>query len=179
MLSTACRCGETLGITWNDIDMKKKLINVNHQLIYKKVDDGIKFYISDPKTDDGIRSIPKTSELYDQLKKQREYQIVLGVDRTYEVDGYKDFVFTTKGGKPIQPNCLNRFLINIVKAYNNEEKVKAKKEHRKHVLLPNVSAHTLSYPNLNKIQTFCLSASFYLTWHKKVWILFVSVMIIL
>ncbi|MDF2943124.1 MAG: hypothetical protein K0S01_1982, partial [Herbinix sp.] len=29
------------------------------------------------------------------------------------------------------------------------------------------SIHTLSYPNLNKIQTFCINAFFYLTWHKK------------
>lgn len=31
----------------------------------------------------------------------------------------------------------------------------------------NICIHCLRYPNLNKIQTFCLNASFYLTWHKK------------
>lgn len=151
MLSTACRCGETIGITWNDIDMKKRLIHINHQLIYKKVNDGIKFYINAPKTEDGIRSIPMTGELYNQLKKQREYQIVLGIDRIYEVDGYTDFVFTTKGGKPIQPNCVNRFLDNIVKAYNNQENDAAKREKRKPVLLPKISAHTLRHTGCTRM----------------------------
>ena len=27
---------EAIGITWNDIDMKNKEININHQLIYKR-----------------------------------------------------------------------------------------------------------------------------------------------
>jgi len=151
MLSTACRCGETIGITWNDIDMKKKLISVNHQLIYKKVDDGIKFYANTPKTDSGIRTIPMTTELHEQLKEQREFQMILGIDRTYKVDGYKDFVFTTKGGKPIQPNCVNRFLINIVDTYNDDETAKAKKEHRKPLLLPKISAHTLRHTGCTRM----------------------------
>lgn len=151
MLSTACRCGETIGITWNDIDMKNKLISINHQLIYKKVDKEIKFYANTPKTDTGIRKIPMTKELYEQLKKQREYQIALGVDRTHEIDGYKDFVFTTKGGKPIQPNCVNRFLINIVSKYNREEEIKAKKERRGPFLLPDISAHTLRHTGCTRM----------------------------
>lgn len=151
MLSTACRCGETIGLTWNDVNMKMKLININHQLIYKKIDDGIKFYANTPKTEDGIRTIPMTSDLYAQLKKQREYQVVLGIDRTFEVDGYKDFVFTTRGGKPIQPNCVNRFLINIVTSYNDEEKKKAMKERRKPILLPKISAHTLRHTGCTRM----------------------------
>lgn len=151
MLATACRCGETIGISWNDIDMKNKLINIDHQLIYKKVDDGIKFYANTPKTEAGIRTIPMTGEVFEQLKKQREYQMMLGIDHTYKVDGYKNFVFTTKGGKPIQPNCVNRYLTNIVKAYNDGEKVKAKKEHRNPVILPGISAHTLRHTGCTRM----------------------------
>lgn len=151
MLSTSCRCGETIGMTWNDIDMKNKLISVNHQLIYKKVDEGVKFYINTPKTESGVRTIPMTSGLQDQLKKQREYQVMLGIDRSFSVDGYKDFVFTTKGGKPIQPNCVNRILNNIVKTYNAEEVIKAKKEHRKASLLPKISAHTLRHTGCTRM----------------------------
>lgn len=151
MLSTACRCGETIGITWDEIDLKNRMISINHQLIYKKVDRKIKFYVNTPKTETGIRKIPMTKELYEQLKKQREYQMVLGVDRTYEVDGYKDFVFTTKGGKPFQPNCVNRFLINIVSKYNKEEEIRAKKEHREPVLLPDISAHTLRHTGCTRM----------------------------
>jgi integrase len=151
MLSTACRCGETIGITWDDIDMKKKLISIDHQLIYKKVDGCIKFYVSTPKTETGQRTIPMTNELFEQLKKQREYQLILGVDHSYQVDGYKNFVFTTKGGKPMQPNCVNRFLANIVKTYNDEEKEKAKKEHRKPIELPSISAHTLRHTGCTRM----------------------------
>ena len=151
MLSTACRCGETIGITWNDIDMKNRMISINHQLIYKKVDKEIKFYANTPKTETGMRNIPMTKELYEQLKKQREYQMVLGIDRTYEIDGYKDFVFTTKGGKPFQPNCVNRFLINIVAKYNREEQIRAKKERGEAVLIPGISAHTLRHTGCTRM----------------------------
>jgi integrase len=151
MLSTACRCGETIGMTWGDIDLKNKLISVDHQLIYKRVDDGIKFYINTPKTESGIRTIPMTSELHEQLKTQREYQMMLGIDRTFEVDGYKNFAFTTKGGKPIQPNCVSRFLDNIVKTYNTMEKEKAKKEKRKPVMLPKITPHTLRHTGCTRM----------------------------
>ena len=145
MLLMACRCGETIGLTWKDIDFDKREISINHQLIYKKVGDRICFYAKQPKTQKGIRVIPFTEELAGYLAMQKQYQKILGIKSGGEVDGYSGFVFTTRKGKPIQPNCLNRVLDNIVRTYNNEETKTAEKEKREPLLIPRISAHTLRH----------------------------------
>lgn len=145
MLLTACRCGETIGLTWKDIDFDKMEVSINHQLIYKKVCDRICFYAKQPKTRKGIRVLPFTEELAEYLVLQKEYQGILGIKDDYEIDGYSGFVFTTRKGKPMQPNYLNRVLANIVRTYNNEEIEKAGKQKREPVLIPQISAHTLRH----------------------------------
>ena len=151
MIGTACRVGEVIGLTWNDVDMKEHTVNINHQLIYKKFDGEIKFRASKPKTNDGIRVIPMTKEVLEQVKEQRKVQLQMGIDRSITVDGYKGFIFTTKGGKPMQPNCINRFLFHIVDTYNKQEEVEAKKEKREPKLLPHISAHTLRHTGCTRM----------------------------
>ena len=142
MLGTGCRIGEVIGITWDDIDMKSRSININHQLKYKKKEDGkTGFMIASPKTDAGKRIIPMTTEVYNALIMQKRYRLFLGTPRDFEVDGYKNFVFVTKNGRPIAPNGFNNAMKNIVSAYNKLEEKKAREEKRKPVLLPHVSAH--------------------------------------
>lgn len=142
MLGTGCRIGEVIGMTWDDIDMKSRSININHQLKYKKKEDGkTGFMIASPKTDAGKRIIPMTTEVYNALIMQKRYRLFLGTPRDFEVDGYKNFVFVTKNGRPIAPNGFNNAMKNIVSAYNKLEEKKAREEKRKPVLLPHVSAH--------------------------------------
>jgi len=148
MLGTGARCGEVIGLTWKDIDLKNNIVNINHQLIYKQKDGRIQFYATTPKSDSGKRDIPLLDEVKKQLKLQREYQLILGIKRDHEIDSYKDFVFTTKGGKPFQPNCINRVLINIINTYNIQEEERAKKENRDPKRLPHISVHSLRH-------TFC------------------------
>lgn len=63
------RCGgELIGLTWKDINIKAKTVNVDHQLIYKNLGDGCKFHISTPKTESGIRIIPMTQEVAKALR---------------------------------------------------------------------------------------------------------------
>ena len=57
MLGTGVRCGELIGLTWEDVDVRTKAVSIDHQLIYKDLGDGYKFHISTPKTDSGIRTI--------------------------------------------------------------------------------------------------------------------------
>ena len=40
MIGTGLRCGELIGLTWKDINIKAKTVNVDHQLIYKNLGDG-------------------------------------------------------------------------------------------------------------------------------------------
>lgn len=148
MLGTGCRLGEVTGITWNEVDLKGNLLTINHTLSYKAVNGSHQFFITTPKTQSSIRQIPIISDLKKQLIKQKEYQFELGIDKNYEIDGYKNFVFTTNKGKPYTQEAVNRTIKNIVKAYNKKEEENSVKEDKDSVLLPIFSAHTLRH-------TFC------------------------
>lgn len=152
MVGTALRVGELTGLTWADYDWAAKELNIDHQLIYKNLGEGCKFYVLDhTKTDAGIRIIPLTNTVCAAFAKQREYQFMLGIDRDVEIDGYKNFVFTAKSGMPLAPNAVNNVLYNIVKAYNKQEEVLAKKEKRKPELLPKISAHILRHTGCTRM----------------------------
>jgi len=151
MVGTAVRAGELIGLTWDDIDLANREVTIDHQLVYKNYGDGYKFHLKEPKTDAGVRTIPMTSAVKKAFLKQREYQMMTGIDRTVEVEGRKGFIFTTKNGTPIMPNALNNVLYNIVNAYNREELEAAQKQRRKEILMPSISAHTLRHTGCTRM----------------------------
>ena len=53
MLETSLRCGELIGLTYNDVNLEKKELYVTHQLTYRNYQDGegCKFRIKKTKTD--------------------------------------------------------------------------------------------------------------------------------
>lgn len=143
MLNTAARCGETIGLTWKDVDFKNKEVSINHQLIYKKTGSGYGFYASAPKTDSGIRVIPMTTDVCRVLKTQREQQLSSGRRTNVEIGGYSDFVFSTKNRNPIMPSALNNALLNIVNKYNCSENAE--------IRLPHISAHILRHTGCTRM----------------------------
>lgn len=151
MLQTACRCGELIGLTWSDIDMKNKIVNINHQLVYKNYGNGCQLHISSPKTDSGNRCIPMRDSLYEAFKEQRKLTMVLGRLSNVEIEGYRNFVFTAKTGRPLMPSAVNNVLYNIVGAFNREETENAEREHRKADLLPEISAHCLRHTGCTRM----------------------------
>lgn len=118
MIGTGARCGETIGLTWNDVDFGNREISITHQLIYKKVDKTYGFYSDSPKTTSGVRTIPMTTDVYKVLIEQRENQLCKGWRTNVEIDGYSDFVFSTKNKNPIMSSAINNLLLNIVNRYN-------------------------------------------------------------
>lgn len=61
LLGTGCRIGEVVGLRWEDIDLDKRLININHAMsYYPRREDTYKceFRVSLPKTEAGIRVLP-------------------------------------------------------------------------------------------------------------------------
>ena len=145
MLEAGLRCGELIGLTWNDVDMEKREVSVNHQLIYKDLGDGYKFHAGTPKTDAGTRRIPLSQKAYDAFTEQKGQNDMLGRRCTEEIDGYTDFIFLAKTGRPLMPAAVNNVICNVIDAYNREEVKKAKKEHRKAELLPKISAHNMRH----------------------------------
>lgn len=142
MIGTAVRCGEAIGLTWNDVDFKNKEISINHQLIYKKTGNSYGFYADSPKTVSGIRVIPMTTDVYKALIEQRQNQLLKGWRTNVEIDGYKDFVFSTKNKNPIMPSAVNNLLLNIVNKYNCTVG---------DIELPHISAHNLRHTGCTRM----------------------------
>ena len=93
-LETGLRASELCGLTLSDIDMDKRIIFVNHQLLK---DSKVGYYISPPKTKSGFRNIYMTNKVYAAFKniiKRRDSQ------KEFEVQGYRDFLFLNGVGKP-------------------------------------------------------------------------------
>lgn len=145
MLEVGLRCGELIGLTWQDINMEEKVMSVNHQLIYKNLGNGCRFYAKTPKTESGIRMIPLSQKVYQAFARQREINFMLGRRSTEEIDGYTDFIFLAKRGRPLMPNALNNVIYNMIDAYNKHESDRAEKEHCKAELLPKISAHNMRH----------------------------------
>ncbi|MBO7288859.1 MAG: site-specific integrase [Clostridia bacterium] len=93
-LETGLRASELCGLTLNDIDMDKRIVFVNHQLL-KDSKEG--YYISPPKTKSGFRNIYMTNKACTAFK-----NIIKTMDsrQEFEVQGYRDFLFLNGVGKP-------------------------------------------------------------------------------
>lgn len=140
MLSTGCRIGETIGITWDDINLTEKYIKIDHQLIYKKKDGKIKFYIASPKNGEE-RTIPLQDDIVKILTEYKAKTFFTSQSSDFEVDGYKNFVFYNRY---IRPHCPN----TIVKAFHLMATSYNKDADEDEVLIPNFTPHTLRH-------TFC------------------------
>lgn len=121
LIDTMCRVSEFAGITWNDIDMKEKMILVSHQLQYKKYldDDHISYRITGTKGGEQ-RYIPMTDRLYGILREMRKYYFITRSDA--EVDGVRDFVFCSGNGGLINDQSFRKDLLRLLEEYNKTGK---------------------------------------------------------
>lgn len=78
MFLTACftglRTGEVCGLTWDDIDLEKRLININHNVYHKNNEINGRWYFGTPKTVNSIRNVHINSTLYNILVKYKNLQ---------------------------------------------------------------------------------------------------------
>jgi Site-specific recombinase XerD len=135
MLQTGLRISELIGLTWNDIDMDKREISVNHQVQYRMVQGDMKLYANDTKTNAGNRIIPMTNDVYSLFSEQKKVWMKTKKDPDFEVDGYKNFVFVSHvTGKCMNHNSIRRMMRKIVNMNSERE-----------IQLPNISPHILRH----------------------------------
>ena len=150
MLGTGLRVGELCGLRWRDVDIEKRVIDVNHNLVLiKAIKNGPKEHlaISLPKSKAGIRQVPMMYPVIEAL--MDEYEWAKQKDfKSETVDGYTDFIFTKRNGNVYTSIRLDLALKEIVDAYNKQEKAVATIEKREPVYLPHISNHMLRH-------TFC------------------------
>ena len=150
LLGTGCRIGEIIGIRWEDIDLEKRLININHSVTYyprRAETTKCEFAVSLPKTEAGIRTVPMMEPVYNAFMEEYEYQKENGFS-TVTLDGMEGFIFTNRFGNLHNPQAVNRTIKRIRENYNAEEILKAKKEKREPIIIPYFSCHHLRH-------TFC------------------------
>ncbi len=149
LLGTGCRIGEAIAIRWQDVDFEKRLISINHSLVYYRRKDHSKysFYVSLPKTEAGIRTIPLMDVVYDALKTELSNQQEYGFNET-EIDGMKGFIFMNRHGNVHIPAVVNQIIKRITESYNAEEIVMAAEQRREPLIIPHFSCHHLRH-------TFC------------------------
>lgn len=149
LLGTGMRIGECLGIRWEDLNFEKRIVSVNHSIVYRystqKKDTTIN--VSLPKTEAGIRTIPMLDIVKDAFDIEKEEQAITG-ENTQVIDGMSGFVFCNRFNKVHNPQTVNDTIRRICKNYNAEEALNAKKEGREPIILPDFSCHHLRH-------TFC------------------------
>ena len=144
MLGTGLRVGEVTGLRWEDIDLDKGTINVNHTLVYyKHKEDGCCFNVHTPKTKAGNRIVYMTSQVKEAFEQEKKNQELAGIFCKVNVDGYTDFVFLNRFGNVQNQGTLNKALRRIIRDCNEEQLNKANGTNV--VLLPPFSCHSLRH----------------------------------
>lgn len=131
LFKTGLRIGEFCGLTLKDIDLKKKTINVDHQLQY--VGNKGK-YIEKTKTEAGTRVLPMSDEVYDAFKRVIANRVKPKVEEM--IDGYTGFLFLDKRGKPMMPYQWEKRFQHSVAKYNRIYRVQLPK------ITPHICRHT-------------------------------------
>ena len=149
LLGTGCRIGEALGLRWQNFDFENRVINLTHSLVYYQTRDSKKcmLRVSLPKTEAGIRTIPMLDIVKDAFEMLHEEQEENGFNET-EIDGMTGFIFCNRFGGVPNPQTVNHTIKRILNQYNADEVVRAKKERREPIILPDFSCHHLRH-------TFC------------------------
>lgn len=97
---TGLRLGETIALTWNDVDFKRKKLKIN-KIFTNKVE-GQVFAILDPKTDNSFRTIDLDDKLVGMLKEHR-----LNEEKIYS---FNNDMFMFGNVKYISPTTFARHL---------------------------------------------------------------------
>ena len=138
MLGTGLRVGETVGLTWDDLDFTNGCMNIDKQFTLIAGGGKHEYHISKPKTDSGKRMVPMSEDVLRMLKEHKDATYFKSKKFGVSVDGYSGFVFHTRSGLPILPNRINDYFAKLIKAYNETHEDQ----------LPKMSCHLMRH-------TFC------------------------
>lgn len=144
MLWTGMRVGEVTGLRWEDIDLEKGLISVNHTLVYyNHANNKCYFGINTPKSKAGFRTIPMLPKVKKAFIEEKAFQELTGIKCNISVDGYTNFIFVNRFGNCQHQGTLNRALKCIAKNCNSI--IMDKNPNKEVLVLPNFSCHSLRH----------------------------------
>ena len=139
LLMTGLRISEAIGITWDDIHLDEGYVDVNHQIIYRKINGETKHRVHLPKNGCS-RIVPIQPQLVQLLKKYKNATYLTSKLSDFKVEGLHNFVFLNKELRLYTPNTLTRAFHELVEAQNREMDGEDNA-----VLLPQFTAHVLRH----------------------------------
>lgn len=131
LFKTGLRISEFCGLTIKDIDFKKKVIKVNHQLQHTS---DMRYVCEKTKTENGVREVPMTPDVVDAFKRIIKMRPKPKIEPV--VDGYSGFLFLDKNGKPKVALHWEKYFQLSVRKYNNIYRVQLPQ------ITPHVCRHT-------------------------------------
>lgn len=148
MLLTGLRVGEATGLTWDDIDLKRRTISVNHQFIIGDDKSRTSYHIDTTKTKNSIRTVPMSEDVYELLKYLKETTYFDSYKFGSNVDGYSGFVVHTRTGLPILTPRINEYIKKVILHYNDTHEDKLRKD---------ISCHTCRHTFCTRMVEFGMS----------------------
>lgn len=115
-LYTGMRIGETLALTWDDIDFDQRTIHINKTVNFVKGE----FKIGPPKTENSYRVLGMNETVYQLLKQVKENQDKMK-NNLKDVWRNLNLVFTQDTGGYIQKANINNRLNSLKKGTNYED----------------------------------------------------------
>lgn len=126
LFHTGMRISEFCGLTLKDIDLEKRVVNIDHQL--QRTCD-MRYIIETTKTDAGTRKIPITedvAQMFQAIIEDRESPKMEKV-----IDGYTGFLFYDDDGNPLVAMHWQHRFNRMVGRYNDIYRVQ----------MPNITPH--------------------------------------
>lgn len=126
LFHTGMRISEFCGLTLKDIDLKNRIVNIDHQL--QRTSD-MQYVIESTKTNAGTRKLPITEEVarcFRTIIEDREPP-----QREKFIDGYAGFLFYDKDGNPLVAMHWEHRFNHMVKRYNDIYRIQ----------MPNITPH--------------------------------------
>lgn len=117
LFNTGMRISELCGLTFKDIDLEKRIIHIDHQLLR---DRNMHYFIDEPKSRNGIRDIPMTDEVYACLKRIIWKRKKIKIEPM--IDGYSGFLFLSRNNDVTNRYVWDMRFSNMKKKYNSESK---------------------------------------------------------
>ena len=119
-INTGLRPGELYALTWNDIDLAKKIITVSKTLVYQQYlsDDKKTFHLEPPKTTQSHRQVPINSHCEKALKRQYIQKRIISRKNARQTD-FPDLLFTTKFNTPLNAVIYDDAITKIVAEINS------------------------------------------------------------
>ena len=151
LIESCLRISELFGLRWKDVSFEKNEIDINHQLIYGRVNGKFTFYVAPPKNKSSIRKVPLTIMAKKSFAMLKKIYSAPEYKSDAIVDGYSDFIFRGRGGGLLKEATYQRTLTLLTTKYNAIETEIAEFEERDPKLMPNITPHTFRHTGCTRL----------------------------